>query len=124
MGDAKWYTHADPRVAAVVAGVPYAADFDMASLATPRVPLALVTVQRDKWLVPRFHSDLVLKACVTCERLADLPKGGHGALLSPLPPGLTGLIGDLLSDPPGFDRAVLPQVDREIVAFFRKHLLS
>jgi hypothetical protein len=40
-----------------------------------------------------------------------------------LPPGLTGLIGDLLNDPPGFDRAALPEVDRKIVAFFRKHLL-
>jgi predicted dienelactone hydrolase len=39
LNDATWYTHADPRVAAVVAGVPFAADFDMASLATPRVPL-------------------------------------------------------------------------------------
>ncbi len=122
-GDAKWYTHADPRVAAVVAGVPYAADFDMASLASPRVPLALVTARQDKWLVRRFHSDLVLKACATCERLADLPEGGHGALLSPLPPGLTGLIGELLNDPPGFDRAALPQVERKIVAFFRKQLL-
>ena len=122
-GDATWYMHAEPRVAAVVAGVPYAADFDMASLATPRVPLALVTAKKDKWLVPRFHSDLVLKACATCARLADLPKGGHGALLSPLPPGLTGLIGDLLNDPPGFDRAVLPEVNRNIMEFFRKQLL-
>jgi hypothetical protein len=56
-------------------------------------------------------------------RIADVPNGGHGALLSPLPPGLTGLIGDLLNDPPGFDRAVLPDIDRKIVEFFRKHLL-
>ena len=121
--DTKWYTYTDSRVAAVVAGVPYAADFDMASLATPPVPLALVTAERDKWLVPRFHSDLVLQACTTCERLADFAKGGHGALLSPLPPGLTGLIGDLLNDPPGFDRAALPGVDLKIAAFFLKHLL-
>ena len=121
--DTKWYTHADPRVVAIVAGVPYAADFDIASLATPRVPLALVTAGQDKWLVPRFHSDLVLRACASCERLADFPNGGHGALLSPLPPGLTGLAGELLNDPPGFDRRTLPEVDRKIVAFFRKNLL-
>jgi hypothetical protein len=40
-----------------------------------------------------------------------------------LPPGLAGLVGDLLNDPPGFDRAVLPDIDRKIVEFFRKHLL-
>jgi predicted dienelactone hydrolase len=121
--DATRYTHDEPRIAAIVAGVPYAADFDMASLAAPRVPLALVTARQDLWLIPRFHGEAVLKACPKCERLADI-EGGHGALLSPSPPGLTGLVGDLLNDPPGFDRAALPAVDRRIAEFFRKHLLS
>jgi predicted dienelactone hydrolase len=113
----------DPRIAAIVASVPAAADFDMASLAQPRVPLGLVTARRDRWLTPRFHGDRVLAACRPCERLADLAEGGHGALLSPLPPGLTGLIGDMLNDPPGFDRAATtPAVDRKITAFFGVHL--
>ena len=121
--DATWRTHSDPRIAAIVASVPFAADFDMASLAVPPVPLGLVTARKDAWLVPRFHSDRVLQACAACERLADFATGGHGALLSPLPPGLSGLVGDLLNDPPGFDRAELPVVDQTIAAFFRKHLL-
>jgi predicted dienelactone hydrolase len=121
--DASWQSYRDPRVAAVVAAVPYAADFDMASLAEPQVPLGLVTATQDKWLTPRFHSDAVLAACKRCERVADLPTGGHGALLSPLPPNLTGLAAELLGDPPGFDRKGLPDVDRKIAAFFRKHLL-
>jgi predicted dienelactone hydrolase len=120
--DAAWQTHADPRIAVIVAAVPYAADFDMASLAAPKVPLGLVTAPRDKWLIPQFHGERVLQTCAACERLADVPNGGHGALLSPLPPGLSGLVGDLLNDPPGFDRAVLPGIDRKIAAFFRKHL--
>ena len=78
------------------------------------MPLALVTARQDKWLIPRFHSDAVLAVCAACERLADFATGGHGALLSPLPPGLSGLVGDLLNDPPGFDRAELPAVDRKI----------
>lgn len=117
------YTHTDPRVAAVAAAVPVAADFDMVTLATPRVPLALLTAGRDAWLVPRFHSGRVLAACLPrCEHLADLPEAGHGAYLSPLPPGLNGLIGDLLDDPPGFDRSALPAVDLRIVDFFNRHL--
>jgi hypothetical protein len=28
-----------------------------------------------------------------------------------------------MNDPPGFDRTTLPQVDRKISAFFKKHLL-
>jgi len=118
--DTTLYTHAEPRIAAIVAAVPYTADFDVGSLAAPRVPLALVTARQDKWLLPRFHSDRVLKACATCERLVDFPNGGHGAPLSPLPPGKTGLAAELMNDPPGFeplgaprdepqDRCVLPQ---------------
>jgi hypothetical protein len=121
--DATWQEHTDPRIAAIVAAVPYAADFDMASLAAPRVPVGLVTAPRDKWLIPQFHGERVLRACAVCVRIADVPNGGHGAMLARLPPGLTGLIGDLLNDPPGFDRAVLPDIDRKIVEFFRKHLL-
>ena len=122
-GDTTMLSHSDPRVAAVVAGVPAAADFDMASLATPRVPLGLVTAQGDRWLTPRFHSDRVLQACTTCEHIADLPNGGHGALLSPLPPGLGGLLGDMLNDPPGFDRSQMHGVDQKITAFFVRHLM-
>lgn len=122
--DATPHVHADPRVAAVVAGVPLAADFDLATLAVPRVPLGLVTAGQDRWLVPRFHSDRVLQACKSCEVIADLPNAGHGALLSPLPPGLGGLLGDMLNDPPGFDRGTLPEVDRRIAAFFSRHLLA
>lgn len=114
--------HTDPRVAAIVAGVPASADFDMASLAAPVVPLGLITAQQDRWLVPRFHSDRVLQACKPCEHIADLPTGGHGALLSPLPPGLSGLVGDMLNDPPGFDRRQMAEVDAKIAAFFVRHL--
>ncbi|MDH6592149.1 putative dienelactone hydrolase [Variovorax sp. TBS-050B] len=123
-GDDTPRAHHDPRIAAVVAGVPSAADFDMASLATPRVPLALITAPADRWLIPRFHSDRVLAACLPrCELLAEMPAAGHGALLSPPPPGLTGLVGELLDDPPGFDRhTVLPDVNRKTTAFFRMHL--
>jgi predicted dienelactone hydrolase len=116
-------SHSDPRVAAVVAGVPAAADFDMSSLTTPRVPLGLVTAQGDRWLVPRFHSDRVLQACATCEHIADLANGGHGALLSPPPPGLGGLLGDMLNDPPGFDRSQMHGVDQKITGFFVRHLV-
>ena len=123
LDDATWYSHTDPRIAAVVAGVPFAADFDTASLAAPRIPLGLVTAQKDAWLIPRFHSDPILKACAKCERVADFPTGGHGALLSPPPPKLDGLVGEMLNDPPGFDRArEVPEVNRRISAFFVQHL--
>ncbi len=112
----------DERVAAVVAAGPSSADFDMDSFTAPRVPLGLVTLQNDRWLIPRFHSDRVLAACKPCEHIVDVPLAGHGAMLSPLPPGFTGLEADLLNDPPGFDRSQLPGVDEKITAFFVNHL--
>lgn len=122
LGDGTWQAYGDPRVKAVVAGVPFAADFDFASLAAPRVPLGLIIAGKDAWLTPRFHVGRVRAACRTCELVAEIPNGGHGALLSPMPPGLTGRLAELINDPPGFDRSVLPEVDRRIAAFFLKHL--
>jgi len=121
--DTTRYTHVDPRIAAVAAAVPLAADFDLDTLAKPRVPLAILTAGRDVWLVPRFHADRVLAACLPrCEHLVDMPDAGHGAYLSPLPPNLDGLLGRLINDPVGFDRAQLTQVHRKLVDFFDHHL--
>ncbi|WP_374665186.1 alpha/beta hydrolase family protein [Ramlibacter sp.] len=123
--DDTWQAHADARIAAVVSAVPFAADFDMASLAAPRIPLALVTAARDVNQIPAFHSSAVLAACRTCEHLADLPDASHGVMLSPMPPLPAGSIAEaLLADPPGFDRAtVVPAVQGRVVAFMRRHLL-
>lgn len=123
-GDEAWQTHTDERVRAVIASVPFAADFEMASLASPRVPLGLVIARQDINQVPRFHIEAVRAACASCETVADLPNAGHGAMLSPLPPFRPGSIEDeLMGDPPGFDRSTLPEVDRRITGFFSKHLL-
>jgi predicted dienelactone hydrolase len=127
LADESWYAHVDPRIQAVVAGVPFATDFDRDSLASPRVPLALVTAGRDRWLVPRFHSGTVLQACLPrCELLAELPSAGHGALLSPLPPlaELPATLRDLIADPPGFDRSQMAGVDRAIAAWFARRLVA
>lgn len=123
--DATPQAHDDTRIAAVVAAVPVAADFDPASLVRPRVPLALATAQRDDWLVPRFHGSRVLAGCAGCEHLVDLPDGNHGAYLSPLPARFDGWLAHLLNDPPGYDRAKqAPEIHRRITGFFARHLLE
>ena len=122
MSDASWVAYEDKRVKAIIAAVPYAADFDLASLAAPRVPLGLAIAGQDLWLAPKYHVGAVRAACKDCEVVADLPSGGHGAYLSPLPPKLPERAAALLNDPPGFDRKLLPEVDRKITAFFQKHL--
>lgn len=123
-GDTEDHGHTDARIRAIVAGVPWAADFDPASLARPVVPLGLIQARGDIWLRPQFHSGPVMAACRPCEVVADLPTAGHGALLSPLPPQESPRIQRLIADPPGFDRAaVLPGLHAAIRAFFDRHLL-
>jgi predicted dienelactone hydrolase len=123
-GDEAWYGHTDPRIQAIVAGVPVAADFDLATLATPLVPLGVIQAEQDIWLVPKFHSGPLIAACKTCEVLASLPAAGHGALLAPLPADNPPRIQRLLVDPPGFDRATLPALYGRTSSFFRKHLIA
>lgn len=123
--DDSMHRHTDPRVRAVVAMVPFAADFDLSTLATPRVPLGLVTAALDVNQVPRFHAEAVRQACEPrCQVLMHLHDGGHGAMLSPLPPLAPGsLAAQLLGDPPGFDRAAtLPRLHQCLTDFFNHHL--
>lgn len=121
--DTAWREWNEPRIAAVVAAVPMATPIDMASIATPRVPLALVRAGQDAWLAPRFHLDAVHAACgERCPVIADMLQGGHGSILSPQPPDLPPAAARLLNDPPGFDRRVLPGVHARIVEFFVKNL--
>lgn len=123
--DETWYTHDDARFAAAVAAVPFAADFDMDSLARPRIPLGLVIAGRDINQVPRFHIGAVRQACAGCETVADIPEASHGVMLSPMPPAhvVSEIAQELNGDPPGFDRArVIPALNAAITRFFIKHL--
>ena len=123
LDDHAWYEHTDQRITTIVSGVPFAADFDPESLKNPPVSLALITARLDRWLVPRFHSDAILASCSSCEHLADLPSGGHGALLGPLPAEMPGPIAALIGDPPGFDRrSEVPKLNAAITAFFKRKL--
>ena len=118
------YQHHDPRIQAVVATVPMAVPILMESLANPTAAIGLVTAGLDTWLVPRFHSDEVRKACSLCTVVADMPSAGHGSTLSPWPQDLAASISPMLVDPPGFDRQALPGLYANIVAFFNRHLLA
>jgi predicted dienelactone hydrolase len=121
--DSSWYGHVDRRIVAIAAGVPFAADLDPASLRQPKVALALISARNDRWLIPRFHSDAIIAACLSCEHLLDVESGGHGALLGPLPPasGWSGLV----LDPPGFQRATqVPRINAAITSFFQRTLVK
>jgi len=124
LSDASWHEHTDPRIVAIVSGVPFAADFDPASLRQPKAALAIISARQDQWLIPRFHSDAVLAACPPCTHLADLPNAGHGALLGPLPPHPPGRLAKLIADSAPFDRHLeMPKLNRTITDYFSDKLL-
>lgn len=121
--DATWHNHSDPRITAIVAGVPYGAVFDVNSLTQPKIPVALITARKDVWLHPQFHSDPILQVCQSCTLLHEFQTGGHGALLSPIRSPLEGLIAQLISDPIDFDRQETARVNQKISAYFQQRLL-
>jgi predicted dienelactone hydrolase len=117
----------DPRITAVISMVPFAADFVPNSLARPKAHLGLVIARQDINQVPRFHVERILSACTpNCEVVMDLPDGGHGAMLSPMPPLPPGSVGErLLADPPSFDRKrTISELNARIADFFERHLVS
>lgn len=75
----------DLRIAAVSLSVPVGAIFTPESLARIRIPVALSTSGNDSVLLPRFHSQHVLKHCTRCTTLSDHPQAGHFDWLSPWP---------------------------------------
>ena len=122
LADATVYSHRDPRIQAIVAGVPFAAVFDLSTLATPLVPLGIVQAEADVWLKPQFHSGPVLAVCQSCVLIASLPKAGHGALMGPQPPNPPAWLARLIASHPDFDRASLLPMHQNTLAFFQKHL--
>ena len=133
--DTQRYAHSDPRVVAVLAAVPMAASIDPASLAQvtssastasspPSYPaIGLVRAGQDTELQPRFHIDTIRAACARCELVADLPQAGHDSLFSPWPQDFAATLGPQAVDPPGFERAQLPQAYERMRGFFDRHLL-
>ncbi len=112
--DATWYTHHDPRIAAVIAAVPMVAPIRLPTLAddlkASGVAVGLFTTGTDRWLAPKLHRDALAAACAACVTVAHLPKGGHASTMSPWPLnelGLPDYARWLLEDPADFDRATL-----------------
>jgi hypothetical protein len=72
-------------VVAVSLAVPVAAIFTAESLSRIRIPVGLTTAGHDTVLLPRFHSQHVLKHCTRCSVLSDHPAAGHFDWLAPWP---------------------------------------
>ena len=118
----------DPRVAAVSLAVPVSAIFGADSLAHIRIPVGIVRAEEDQVLVPRFHTDHVLRYCTTCTLITNLPKAGHFDLLWPWPASVAQTVaaaqlrGGMPN--PAFNPAERAAARAKIVQFHLSHLKS
>ena len=113
---------ADTRVRAVVALAPVGVVFTAQSLAAIRLPVAVYSADKDRWLVPRFHAEWIARSLPGAD-LRRVPNAWHFAFMDTPGMAIATPDGDIAADPPGFDRAVfLQQLGQELVAFFDKTL--
>ncbi len=105
--------------------VPVGVIFNPESLARIRIPVGLSTAGSDGVLLPRFHSQYVLRHCKTCTTLSDHPQAGHFDWLSPWPASIaqtvaaTQMRGGLPSG--AFGTAEREHSNAKIVQFFLSH---
>ena len=116
----------DPRVAAVSMAVPVGVIFTPESLARIRIPVGLSTSGDDGVLLPRFHSQHVLKHCKTCTTLSDQPQAGHFDWLSPWPASMAQTVADTQMrgglPKPAFTDADRQKAFDQIAVFFKQKL--
>jgi predicted dienelactone hydrolase len=116
----------DMRITAVSLAVPVGAIFTAESLSRIRIPVGLITAGDDSVLLPRFHSQHVLKHCSSCILLSDHPTAGHFDWLAPWPANVaktvaaTQMRGGLPN--PAFSDAAHQKAFEQIALFFKQTL--
>jgi predicted dienelactone hydrolase len=116
----------DPRVVAVSLAVPVGVIFTPESLSRIRIPVGLTTAGDDGVLLPRFHSQHVLRHCKTCITLSDHPQAGHFDWLSAWPASVAQTVaaaqmrGGLPN--PGFTDSARQKAFDQIALFFKQQL--
>jgi predicted dienelactone hydrolase len=116
----------DQRVAAVTVAVPVAALFGDAGLQAIRLPVGVVSAGRDTMLLPRFHSERLLRHCGSCVPIAHLGGAGHMDLLGPWPAEIAAPVAARQAQGGwpelGFDAAQRQVAFDGIAAFFQRKL--
>jgi predicted dienelactone hydrolase len=116
----------DSRIRAVTVSVPVAAIFTAESLSKIATPVGVLAASNDEWLLPKFHSDYVLKECKSCVNLGTLHNAGHMDLLAPWPAAIAKSVGAEAMrggmPNPAFDPKDRTAGFERIVQFFNQHL--
>ncbi len=108
----------DARIRAAVALAPVGVVFGPQSFAEVRVPVAIYSADKDRFLVPRFHAEWIGRNFPVA-KFHHVPNAWHFAFMDPPNMAIATEDGDIAADPPGFQRqAFLRKLRRDIPAFF------
>jgi predicted dienelactone hydrolase len=116
----------DPRIkAAVIADPLLGRFFTTEGLEGVHVPVQLWASEFGGDGVTRDDAATVDRNLAARPELHLVANAGHFAFLPPCSPGQAQALARICADPDGFDRTAFHvEFDREVVAFFRAHLLS
>ena len=113
----------DERVRAIVAMAPAGVPLTAESLAMVRPATMIYEAELDRFLVPRFHAGWVASN-LPAPNLHRVPNAWHFAFMDLPSMSIPSPDGDVVANPPGFDRpAFLKQLAVDIAAFFDKSFL-
>jgi len=108
----------DTRVRAVVAMAPVGVIFSAQSLAKVRIPTAIYGAELDRFIVPRFHAEWIVRN-LPGVGLHRVPNAWHFAFMDTPSMPIPSEDGDIGANPPGFDRqAFLHQLKQDLPVFF------
>jgi predicted dienelactone hydrolase len=114
---------ADPRIRAVAALAPIGVIFEPASLKAMTVPVWLGTGTLDELVPERYHAKPLVAIWGARVQWHSFPGAGHFSFISPVLPAWKERLGEVASDPAGFDReAFQRELSGDLVAFLTKTL--
>ncbi|MCP4399308.1 MAG: alpha/beta fold hydrolase [bacterium] len=115
----------DPRIKAAVLMAPVGVLFnDDQSLSNVRVPLRIYRAEHDDVLRSPYHAEFLKEHLSRQPEYIVVNNAGHYSFLSPIPESMKHEIGEVASDPTGFDRVQFHTTMNQEIAEFLSRSLS
>jgi predicted dienelactone hydrolase len=114
----------DPRFKAGVLLAPVGVPFNSKhSLSSVKAPIRIYRAEKDNVLRYPYHAETVRKNLHNPPEFVEVKDAGHFSFIAQFPEMIRDSVGEVSTDPAGFDRNVFhQQMNREIVEFLSRAL--
>ena len=113
----------DGRIKAAIAMAPPGILLDPVSLAKVGVPVRIYAAELDAVVPVRYHAEPLRQTIKPTPEFVLVRGAGHYSFVEPFPEAVKEQVGEVATDPPGFDRAVFQEkLRREIAEFLDRAL--